>query len=98
HGVGGPALGVAEQSAFRRADRRVIRAMHLRTAVDEIKDRPGRHELGETFTISLPPYAGLRRGGADRGGDSRVRRGQPLPAVRIRRGRVSFARWSRDGV
>ena len=38
-GVGRRALRVAQQSAFRRADRRVIRAVHLRAAVDEIEHK-----------------------------------------------------------
>jgi hypothetical protein len=30
----------------------MIRAIHLRTAVDEIEEGPGGHEDGEIFTIS----------------------------------------------
>ena len=37
-GVGRLALGVAQQAAVGRAHRRVIRAVHLRAAVDEIDD------------------------------------------------------------
>src|SRR5206468_11460523 len=36
-----------------RADRRVIRTVHLRAAVDQIEDRFAGHEIGEIFTISL---------------------------------------------
>ena len=53
-GVGGTASRVAEQRAFRGANRRVIRAVHLRAAVDEIEERGGEHQSGEIFTISLP--------------------------------------------
>ena len=42
-GVGRLALGVVQQAAISRADRRVIRAVHLRAAVDEIDDRSGGH-------------------------------------------------------
>ncbi len=52
-GVGWLSLGVAEKPAVHRAHRRVIRAVHLRAAVDEIEEWVGRHEAGEIFTISL---------------------------------------------
>ena len=52
--VGRNALRVAQQRAFGRADRRVVRAIHLRAAVDEIEEWLGGHQGGEIFTISLP--------------------------------------------
>src|SRR5437899_10080450 len=52
-GVGGNAHRIPKDRAFRGANRRVVRAVHLRTAVDEIEDWLGGHQGGEIFTISL---------------------------------------------
>src|SRR5262249_8624370 len=52
-GVGGNAHRVPQNRAFRGANRRVVGAIHLRAAVDEIQERLGGHQGGEIFTISL---------------------------------------------
>src|SRR5262249_31994409 len=59
-GVGRLSFRVAEQAAVGRAHRRVVRAVHLRAAVDEIHEGTGAHEWGEIFTISLA-FMRLRR-------------------------------------
>ena len=42
-GVGGSSLRVSEQAAFRGADGRMVRAVHLRAAVDQVKRGLARH-------------------------------------------------------
>ena len=43
--VGRLALRVVQQRAIGRADRRVIRAVHLRAAVDEVEQGFGGHQM-----------------------------------------------------
>ena len=52
HGVGRLSLRIAQQAAVGRAHRRVIGAVHLRAAVDEIDDRSGCHQSGDSTTIN----------------------------------------------
>jgi hypothetical protein len=103
HGVGWPSLRIPEEPAFRGADGRVERAVHLRAAVDQIE-----HQL---FTITLTVHAHWREAttierrarGARRENCSRrvlralrsivrVVRHEHLPAVRVRGGHVPVAR------
>src|SRR5207248_3701037 len=45
--VGGPALCVAEESAFGSSHGRVVRAIHLRAAVDQVQTRRRGHAEGK---------------------------------------------------
>ena len=63
HGIGRLPLRVAEQTAVGGAHRRVIRAVHLRAAVDEIDDRSGRHRKNFVAPPARPRHI-ARRGGA----------------------------------
>ena len=71
-GVGRTALGISQQAAFRRPNRRVIRAVHLRAAVDEIDRGFQRSSEGngcrEICNISFGGYAERDRRGARRAG------------------------------
>src|SRR5580765_3919681 len=52
-GVGRNAHRIAQNRSLGSANRRVVGAIHLRAAVDEIQEWLGGHQDGEIFTISL---------------------------------------------
>src|SRR3954470_1797279 len=91
--IGWRALRVAQQSTVRGPYRRMVRAVHLRGAVDQIEHKfllYHRDDVASPERLrSLPSWRPLRL---------RVRRIEFVPTVRIRGRRLSRARRHGDGV